>query len=60
MIELSSRAGNCLKVASIRTVRDLVVKRDEELLSVKNFGKKSLTEIKERLKDMGLTLGMQV
>ena len=60
MIELSSRASNCLKVANIRTIRELVSRRDEELLSVKNFGKKSLTEIKERLKDMGLSLGMQL
>jgi len=60
MIELSSRASNCLKVARIKTVGELVSKRDEELLSVKNFGKKSLDEIKDRLKDMGLSLGMQV
>lgn len=60
MIELSSRASNCLKVARIKTVGELVSKRDEELLAVKNFGKKSLDEIKDRLKDMGLSLGMQV
>ena len=60
MIELSSRASNCLKVARIKTVRDLVTRREEELLAVKNFGKKSLDEIKDRLKDMGLSLGMQV
>lgn len=60
MIELSSRASNCLKIARIRTIGELVGKRDEELLAVKNFGKKSLDEIKERLKDMGLALGMQV
>jgi DNA-directed RNA polymerase subunit alpha len=60
MIELSSRASNCLKVARIKTIRELVVRREEELLAVKNFGKKSLDEIKDRLKDMGLTLGMQV
>jgi len=60
MIELSSRASNCLKVARIRTIGELVSKRDEELLAVKNFGKKSLDEIKDRLKDMGLSLGMQV
>jgi DNA-directed RNA polymerase subunit alpha len=60
MIELSSRASNCLKVARIRTIGELVAKRDEELLAVKNFGKKSLDEIKDRLKDMGLFLGMQV
>ncbi len=60
MIELSSRASNCLKVARIRTIGELVSKRDEELLAVKNFGRKSLDEIKDRLKDMGLSLGMQV
>ena len=60
MIELSSRASNCLKVAKIHTVRELVQKHDEDLIAVKNFGKKSLNEIKERLKDMGLSLGMQV
>ena len=59
-IELSSRASNCLKAARIKTIRDLVSKNPEELLSVKNFGKKSLDEIKDRLKDMGLSLGMQV
>ena len=60
MIELSSRASNCLKVARIKTVGELVARREEELLAVKNFGQKSLDEIKERLKDMGLSLGMQV
>jgi DNA-directed RNA polymerase subunit alpha len=60
VIELSSRASNCLKVARIRTIRELVNRREEELLAVKNFGKKSLDEIKDRLKDMGLSLGMQV
>lgn len=60
MIELSSRASNCLKVAKIKTVGELVGRRDEELLAVKNFGRKSLDEIKDRLKDMGLSLGMQV
>lgn len=60
MIELSSRASNCLKVARIKTIRELVTRREEDLLAVKNFGKKSLDEIKDRLKDMGLSLGMQV
>ncbi len=60
MIELSSRAANCLKVAHIKTVGELVSKRDDQLLAVKNFGQKSLDEIKERLKDMGLSLGMDV
>ena len=60
MIELSSRASNCLKVAHIKTIGELVSKKDEELLGVKNFGQKSLDEIKERLKDMGLSLGMEL
>lgn len=60
MIELSVRASNCLKVARIKTIGDLVRKRDEELLSYKNFGKKSLDEIKDRLKELGLGLGMEV
>ncbi|MFH1620098.1 MAG: DNA-directed RNA polymerase subunit alpha [bacterium] len=59
VIELSSRASNCLKVAGIRTVGELVRKNDEELLAVKNFGKKSLDEIKEKLKDMGFDLGIK-
>jgi DNA-directed RNA polymerase subunit alpha len=60
MIELSSRAANCLKIARLKTIGELVSKRDEELLSVKNFGRKSLDEVKDRLKDMGLSLGMQL
>ena len=58
-IELSVRASNCLKVAKIRTIGELVTKTEEELLGVKNFGQKSLEEIKDRLKDMGLSLGMR-
>ncbi len=58
-IELSVRASNCLKVAKIRTIGELVGKTEEELLGVKNFGQKSLEEIKDRLKDMGLSLGMR-
>lgn len=59
MIELSSRASNCLKVAGIRTIGELVRKSEGDLLSVKNFGQKSLDEIKEKLKEMGLDLGMK-
>jgi DNA-directed RNA polymerase subunit alpha len=59
MIELSSRASNCLKVAGIRTIGELVSKTEADLLSVKNFGKKSLDEIKDKLKEMGLELGMK-
>ncbi len=57
IIELSVRASNCLKVAKIKTIGELVSKSEEELLSFKNFGKKSLDEIRERLKEMGLGLG---
>lgn len=57
IIELSVRASNCLKVAKIKTIGELVSKSEDELLSYKNFGKKSLDEIRERLKEMGLGLG---
>ncbi len=57
IIELSVRASNCLKVAKIKTIGELVSKSEDELLSYKNFGKKSLDEIKDRLKEMCLSLG---
>jgi DNA-directed RNA polymerase subunit alpha len=60
IIELSVRASNCLKAAKIRTIGDLVSKKDDELISYKNFGKKSLDEIKERLTELSLSLGMDV
>jgi DNA-directed RNA polymerase subunit alpha len=60
IIELSVRASNCLKAAKIRTIGDLVSKRDDELISYKNFGKKSLDEIKERLVELNLSLGMDL
>lgn len=60
IIELSVRASNCLKAAKIRTIGDLVSKRDDELISYKNFGKKSLDEIKERLTELNLSLGMDL
>ena len=59
-LELSVRSSNCLREANIKTIADLVKKSEDEMLSFKNFGKKSLTEIKELLASMGLTLGMQV
>ncbi|MBP7796731.1 MAG: DNA-directed RNA polymerase subunit alpha [Elusimicrobiales bacterium] len=59
IIELSQRASNCLKVANIKTIRELVYKTEEDLLSVKNFGEKSLEEIKQKLEEMGLSLGMK-
>lgn len=58
-LELSVRSSNCLKEASIKTIADLVKKTETDMLSFRNFGKKSLTEIKELLAAMNLTLGMQ-
>ena len=60
IIELSVRASYCLKAAKIRTIGDLVSRKDDELISYKNFGKKSLDEIKERLTELNLSLGMDV
>ena len=59
-LELSVRASNCLKTANIRTIADLVQKTEAELLKTKNFGKKSLNEIKTMLGEMGLSLGMRL
>ncbi|MCM8795096.1 MAG: DNA-directed RNA polymerase subunit alpha [Candidatus Omnitrophica bacterium] len=59
-LELSVRSSNCLREANIKIIADLVKKTEQELLSFKNFGKKSLNEIKELLAGMGLSLGMQV
>jgi DNA-directed RNA polymerase subunit alpha len=59
-LELSVRAYNCLKTANIRTIADLVQKSEAELLKTKNFGKKSLNEIKSILGEMGLSLGMRL
>ncbi len=60
LIELSSRAVNCLKSAGIKTVKDLVLKTEDELKMVKNFGTRSLDEVKEKLASMKLTLGMKL
>ena len=59
-LELSVRSYNCLKNASIQTISDLVQKTDKEMLETRNFGRKSLNEIKEILEEMGLTLGMNL
>ncbi|MFA5156339.1 MAG: DNA-directed RNA polymerase subunit alpha [Candidatus Omnitrophota bacterium] len=59
-LELSVRSSNCLREANIKIIGDLVRRGEEEMLGFKNFGKKSLTEIKELLAGMGLALGMQV
>ena len=58
-LELSVRSYNCLKNANIRTIRELVEKTEAEMLRTKNFGRKSLNEIKEILQQMGLGLGMR-
>lgn len=59
-LELSVRSSNCLKEANIKTIADLVRRPESELLNFRNFGKKSLTEINDILKAMGLGLGMKV
>ena len=59
-LELSVRSYNCLKNANIRTIRELVQKSEGEMLKTKNFGRKSLNEIKEILSTMGLSLGMRL
>jgi DNA-directed RNA polymerase subunit alpha len=59
-LELSVRSYNCLKNANIQTIAELVQKTETEMLKTKNFGRKSLNEIKEILASMGLSLGMKV
>ena len=58
-IELSVRAANCLNNANITTVGELALKSEAEMLKYRNFGKKSLNEIKDKLKEMGLGLGFK-
>jgi DNA-directed RNA polymerase subunit alpha len=57
-LELSVRAGNCLEAANIETVGDLVKMTESDLLKIRSFGKTSLREIRRKLADMGLSLGM--
>jgi DNA-directed RNA polymerase subunit alpha len=59
-LELSVRSYNCLKNANIQTIGELVQKSENEMLKTKNFGRKSLNEIKEILGNMGLSLGMKI
>ncbi len=59
-LELSVRSSNCLREANIKTIADLVKRSEEEMLAFKNFGKKSLMEIKQLIGGMGLSLGMQI
>jgi len=58
-LELSVRSYNCLKNANIQTIGDLVQKTEAEMLRTKNFGRKSLNEIKEILGGLGLSFGMK-
>lgn len=59
-IELSVRAANCLNNANITTVGELAMKTEQEMLKYRNFGKKSLNEIKAKLEQLGLSLGMKI
>jgi len=59
-LELSVRAYNCLKNANIKTISDLVQRTEHEMLKTKNFGRKSLNEIKDILNSMGLSFGMRI
>src|SRR4029453_15576410 len=59
-LELSVRATNCLESEGITTVRDLVIRNDDELLEVRNFGETTLTEVKQKLQERGLHLGMKL
>jgi DNA-directed RNA polymerase subunit alpha len=59
-LELSVRATNCLESEGITTVRDLVIRTDEELLEVRNFGETTLREVKNKLAERGLHLGMKL
>ncbi len=57
-LELTVRSSNCLKNAGIKTIGDLAKKTEDEIAKTRNFGKKSLSEIKDKLKEWGMTLGM--
>ncbi len=59
-LQLSVRASNCLEAENILTVRDLVTKSEDVLLEVRNFGETTLTEVREKLRDLGLHLGMRI
>lgn len=59
-LELSVRSANCLQNANIRYIYELVQRSEQEMLKTKNFGRKSLNEIKEILSEMGLSLGMKI
>jgi DNA-directed RNA polymerase subunit alpha len=57
-LDLSVRASNCLQAENVKTVRDLVARSESDMLKIRNFGKTSLKEVKKKLADLGLSLGM--
>ena len=59
-LRLSVRASNCLESENINTVRDLVAHTEDQLLEVRNFGDTTLNEVKEKLTELGMHLGMRV
>lgn len=59
-LDLSVRASNCLESENINTVRDLVSRTEDQLLEVRNFGETTLSEVREKLSDIGLRLGMRL
>ena len=59
-LELSVRAANCLENANIKYIGELVTRTEADMLKTKNFGRKSLNEIKDILAEMGLSLGMKI
>ena len=59
-LELSIRSMNCLKNANIRTLRDLVSRSEKEMVEIRNFGEKSLKEVRSKLEVMGLGFGMNL
>jgi len=59
-LDLSVRAENCLEAQNIKTIRELVVRSETELLALRNFGETSLDDIKIKLGGLGLTLGMKL
>ena len=59
-LKLSVRATNCLESENIHTVRDLVTRTEDQLLEVRNFGETTLNEVREKLAELGLGLGMRM
>ncbi len=59
-LKLSVRATNCLESENIHTVRDLVIRTEDQLLEVRNFGETTLNEVREKLTELGLRLGMRL